>query len=1296
MTGDARVASHDRAPKWTARQVEAIRTVGHNLLVSAAAGSGKTAVLAERCVHLVCDAADPCGVDELLVVTFTRAAAAEMRGRIERTLLARIEPAKRPEGSPPVDAKRVQDQIRVLERAEIGTLHAFCAKVVRRHFSVLGVDPSFVTLDEHEARLLRRETFDRLIERRLAADEDGSLQRFMDGYANSQEANLRPLVLRAYDLSRSTVDPKAWTAETLARLDEAAAAKRLTDSHLGRVLLDELDSHVAGLQGSCARLRRRVKREFPPYLEFVNGLAAVVDDYRDATKAKELKKLAALVAAACDGREAAPQMRNLEGAEKAAKEKIKAEIDSLRKQIDGDQSFLCRICAFGEDQWREGSAAGAAAARVLFSLVDDFEQAYAAAKLRLRALDFTDLERLTLEVLRDPSTPPGEPPRPSAAAREYQAQFRHVLVDEYQDINALQDALLRLLSHEACGGGDGELPPNLFCVGDVKQSIYRFRLADPMRFLERSKAYAAGPKRGEPNRLIPLSENFRSTPAVIDAVNAVFERLMTEATAEIDYDASHALRPGKPAEKYEPLASPGSAVELHLLAAAPRGGSRGKANGHGDGHGADDAEADAEDPQDELDRTEREAAVVAAQIRRLVEGPDGFKHGQIAILLRAMKFKAQQFASMLRRFGIPVHADAGSGFFATHEAQDMLALLRVLDNPLQDIPLAALLRSPLCRIADADDKFARLRIRYSGENYKPFHRAVFAAAADGAVDPVSADLKRVTADLERWRAAAAARPIAGVIWEILQETGYLAYCGALRDGEQRTANLLHLYDLARAFGTFQKQGLRRFLEFLTSLEEESDLGQPNVVSDPGDVVRVMSVHRSKGLQFPVVIVPDLGKDLNLSDTYGAMLIDRDLGVAPQVAELGRRVRYPSLASTVTGVRLGRKLVAEELRVLYVAMTRAQRKLILLGTTRYFDAVDEWQQEWAGHAGPLPPELMTGRGPMLNWLIPAHAAIAAQRPGAIDLFTHDPEAIRQAEEAARKRVEGPKIDEAVLSLQPLPAAKVPAEELQRAQRVLEEMSWRHPMAGYSGVPAARAVTQLTKSGRRAGGGESVSDRAVVRFTRPLRPPAFTTPGRAPLPTEVGVTTHRVLQSMRLATPPTPDAVAAEVQRLVDRKIISAEESKAVDRDAIAWFLATPLGALLRERPEETYRELPIFVPAPASLLPDQPDLPPSDDPLDRTMLRGQIDVMVRVPAGLVVIDYKTDRVTDQTLPDRVEFYRPQVHAYCQAIGRIAGLPVVEAHLVFLVPRRSVPIALSSPAPAAGIGIGIGGGGGGGVP
>lgn len=1283
---EAAVPAKEQA--WTPAQRDAIEATDEDILVSAAAGSGKTSVLAERCAGLVCHPTSPCAVTDLLVVTFTRAAAAEMRSRIEKRLRERC-------AADPAD-RRVARQLVLLDRAEIGTLHAFCGKVVRRHFAELQIDPAFAQLDEHEARLLKNEVAERLFDASFAGPDAAAAAafgRFLDGYAGGSLPALRGMVLRTYELSRSTPAPAVWAQEMMGRLLEAAE-RPLAESRLGRELLAELVREVEGLFGRIGRLKRRADALFVGYSDAFDVLLGVLSECRANLTRGDLSACCHAFTAAAEGKERAPTFKNLDEATKQKKERAKDLLDAAKAALFG-KSSIYRVARFDEPTWRDGVQQVIPAAEQLLSLVDAFEARYQEAKRGLRAMDFTDLERWTLEVLAEPGSVATGRPRPSAAARAYHEQFRHVLVDEYQDINALQDAILRLVSHECLTDDEranrGQ-PPNLFCVGDVKQSIYRFRLADPKLFLDRTAHFRAEQKRSPPppraGRVIDLSENFRSTPPILDAVNAVFERLMTVEAAELTYDESQRLRPGRATGDYQPV-SGGRSVELYVLPKPDAGAD-------GDAH-PDEGGGDALD----FDRTEREAAVVATLIRDAVGGPstpaeDRFTFGQIAILLRAMAHKARQFASILRRFGIPVIADAGDGFFAATEVQDVLALLRVLDNPLQDIPLAALLRGPIAGLSgNADDKLAHVRLL---NRSRPFHRAVYdyASAKGEAVDAaLAAELANRLALLDRWRREMQRRPAAEVLWRVLDERGVLAWNAALRDGEQRVANLLHLYDLARTFGSFQKQGLKRFLAFLETLEVESDLGQAAVVRNPGNVVQIMSVHRSKGLQFPMVIVPDLGKQRNEQDLNGLMLVDRDAGVAPRVVDLARGVHYPSLAHHVARQRVARKLVAEELRVLYVAMTRAERRLILLGSAARGDQVQAWRDEWSGHRGPLPPEVLAGRGSMLDWVGPA---CVAGGEGLIRMIDVPPAEVEEATNAARKHIAGVQVPPEVQAMQPTGGAANDEAAKEAAGKAVEELAWRDPMEGWSQVPAARAVTQLAKSGRAAPGAKSLTERGVVAFHRPLNRPRFEQQpddGRQRTSaTEAGQATHRVLQSMRLRdVAHTAAGVSGEVAGLVAERKLSLAESESVDVEAVAWFLSTPLGQLMRscnppdgELPR-LYRELPVFAPATAEqtalavgangMNPALP-LPKSADPLDHTMLRGQLDVLIETTdGGLIVVDYKTDRVTAATLPARVEFYRPQVQAYSAAVAQLSGKPVVGVKLVFLAVREIVDILPAAP-------------------
>ncbi|MGB7158174.1 MAG: 3'-5' exonuclease, partial [Tepidisphaeraceae bacterium] len=856
---------------------------------------------------------------------------------------------------------------------------------------------------------------------------------------------------------------------------------------------------------------------------------------------------------------------------------------------------------------------------------------------------------------------------PSSVARLQHRRFKHVLVDEYQDINELQDAILRLVSRE-CLMGEGECG-NLFTVGDVKQSIYRFRLAEPTRFLQRDEQFRkAGDASGT---VIDLQANFRSRGPLLDALNRVFSTLMTKRAADIEYDQSHELRPGLTyPEGNDGTSFRGAPIELHLL---PMNASTGTDDAH------DSDEEDADPP----DRTAREAVLVARRIGEMMgTSPNGggrmrvmerdattgelrprdIRYGDIVILLRSMKFKADQYADVLRRSGIPVHSESGTGYFESMEVRDVLALLAVLDNQRQDIPLAAALRSPLASLADPEDSLSRIRLAYNAGEPVAFNQAVVRYAREHH-DELAAALQDFLKTLKRWRTLAQRRPLAEVLWTIYQETGYLAFCAGLVDGEQRVANLIDLHERARQFGSFQKQGFARFLSFLEQLREESDLGQPSVASAADDVVRIMSVHASKGLEFPVVIVPDLGKRINLSDASGSILIDRQAGPGFTVADEARRIRYPSLASMLVQTRLRQQSLAEELRVLYVAMTRAKEHLILIGTAGE-NAADTWSMRWSGHRGPLPADAVLGANTMLDWIGPVAAATASD-DSTIALTRHTPDEVAAWPNPEELRPKpSPRLQQLV-DLIPLDPAPPPNAQ---AHAIIRRLTFTRDHEPFADVSATASVSDLSKHGRAAPGGTGMSRVGVVSFDRILATPRVASTDLKPAAADIGTATHLVLQHLDFSSPCKADDVRRQIELLVDRRLISPAAAQMVDADAIAWLASTSIGRTLRTHVSRLRRELPIYFPRDAQRADGAP-LPPAD-PMDRVMVRSRIDVLVETPAGLEVVDYKTDAITADTLAARAAFYGPQMELYREAVHGATGRPVAAVHLVFLHAREVV--------------------------
>ena len=1239
-----------RAQTWTVQQLQAIRTCDRSVLVSAAAGSGKTAVLAERCVYLVCDAPQLCDVDELLVVTFTEAAAAEMRGRIQQALRARLEAS---------DDPRLAKQLALIDHAQVSTLHGFCARLCRQHFHLLDVDPGFDILGGDEAELLRAEVARALFTERYEAEDAGAFRAFVDAYGDGNDERLVRKVVSTHELLASLLDSAAWLSAARGRLDEAISID-LRESALGQELYGMVQRRLDEVANRCGAAITTVT-QMGGFGKYVAALGDVRDTLRHLRETLEEYGIDAVAEVVRDLK--FPAIPSLP-AGTAGKEVVQGLLKGVRAEITDEKSTLAQILRFDTRQWVYGLRAIRPHVEVFLGLVEAFGQRYTAAKRVARAVDFGDLERFAVRVLRDGAS---TQLAPSPVARLQHRRFRHVLVDEYQDINEVQDAILRLVSRE-CVAGEGDCG-NLFTVGDVKQSIYRFRLAEPTRFLERDQQFRAA---GASGCVIDLQANFRSRAPLLAAINRVFGTLMTKAAADIEYDASHELRPGVDYPDGDGISSFGGApIELHVL---PMHTSS-----------ASDEESDEpcdEDP-DPPDRTAREAVLVARRIREMMgTGEDGtgarrpmqvverdratgkltprdIRFADIVILLRSMKFKADQYADVLRQSGIPVHSEGGTGFFESMEVRDVLALLSLLDNLRQDVPLAAILRSPLAALPEPEDSLARIRLSYGGD--VAFHQAVV-RYAEQHHDELAAKLSDFLARLSRWRTLAQRRPLAEVLWTIYQETGYLAFCAGLFGGEQRVANLIDLHERARQFGSFQKQGLARFLGFLEQLREESDLGQPSVASAADDVVRIMSVHSSKGLEFPVVIMPDLGKRINLSDCSGSILIDRHAGPGFSVADEARRIRYPSLASMLVQNRLRQQSLAEELRVLYVAMTRAKEHLILVGTCKD-SACDTWATRWAGHAGPLPADVVLGASTMLDWIGPVAAATSGSADAPIQLTQHSAEEVAAWPNPEELRPKPSPRFEQLVALQPLDP---PPPQNEKAEAIVRRLTFDRPHASFGEVPATTSVSELAKNGRAAPGGESGSREDVVPFDRILAAPRVASNELTTLATDVGTAYHLVLQHLDFSRPCDAGDVREQIARLVDRRLISPTAAEAVDAEAIAWFASHPLGQTLRANASRLRRELPIYF-AQDARSPDGADLTPAE-PMDRVMIRSRIDVLLETAAGMEIVDYKTDAVTAETVAARVDFYRRQMSLYREGVAAATGRSVAAVYLVFLTARH----------------------------
>ncbi|WP_139492723.1 helicase-exonuclease AddAB subunit AddA [Brevibacillus dissolubilis] len=970
MTNPIEKPSH-----WTDEQWQAIIKRGNNLLVAAAAGSGKTSVLVERLIRRITDTQDPVGVDQLLVVTFTNAAAAEMRHRIGDALKKALETDP--------DSAHLRRQLTLLSRAAITTLHSFCLGLLRQYYYMVELDPDFRIADQMEAELLRQDILEQKFEEWYEHDE--AFVALADSYIDGQDdAALAHLILRLYDFSRSHPTPNEWMQEAaeMFALDDDTPLESLK---WVQSLLHSIKLELTGIESQLGKAALLAGSPEGP-----NGYVPLLEKERDAVTQ---------AAQACDrGFDAlADAMKAISfGRLPAAKDVDVATKEQCQDLRNGAKDKINKLMedyfASDSDAYHRDLRQTAFYMKTLVRLVIEFGDTFHKEKMERALVDFSDLEHLALRILV--VTNEDGTLQPSPIAQGLREQFAEVLVDEYQDINLVQETLLQMVSRD----GLGDVPANRFMVGDVKQSIYRFRLAEPNLFMEKYRTYqreeeldpwtaeqiASGELPQPVGERIDLAANFRSRKEVVDAVNFLFRQIMSEGVGEINYDRSAELicRASYPEIEPEQLD-----VEVHLI------NRRAPELEAGEGEDSYDSDSeitssggtsltDERQLAEEATAAQLEARLIASRIRKWMEpgvggkpllvydkqegGMRPLKYKDIVILLRATAGWGPTMADEFKKAGIPIYVEQTDGYFSATEVDVMLSLLRVIDNPKQDIPLAAVLRSPLYRLSETE--LAAIRIHSPGS---PFYQAVqlyHEAHREQTREQLVRKLNHFYHNLAEWRTRARRGSLAELISQIYRETSYVDYVATLENGQQRQANLRALYDKARQYEATTYRGLFRFLRFIDRLQEQqSDFGEARTMGESEDVVRLMTIHKSKGLEFPVVFVAGMGKQFNTSDTKARFLLHKDLGFGPQVVDTDLRLRYPSLAYLGIRQQLKREMLAEEMRVLYVALTRAREKLLLVGSAKDLGkSISLWSQQ-SGDQENLSDEDLIQAKNYLDWV-----------------------------------------------------------------------------------------------------------------------------------------------------------------------------------------------------------------------------------------------------------------------------------------------------------------------------------------
>jgi len=1233
---------------WSERQLAAIETRGKNLLVAAAAGSGKTSVLVERIISRILEQ-QAIDIDKMLVVTFTNAAAAEMRARIGSALSTALQDNPH--------SQHVTRQLALLNSSAISTIHAFCQNIVRQNFHLLDLDPQFRVAGQAEIALMKTEVLEKLFEAQYIQGDTEFLT-IIEHYGDEQsDDSLSNIILGLYNFSQSHPWPAKWLANLKDQFmfSEETTIEDLPWSKLirGKIIL-ELEQAIQLARTLCQEAGK--PGSISAYAQTFEADQVLLKELLKAGTESWQKLVSAIHGSKFEKIAAAP---------KGTSESVKKYFQQARQKIK-DQVNDWKVNYFDRpvEELLKDMGLVAPLVETLGKLVIQFEQEFAKAKRDKGLVDFNDLEHFCLKILLDPAAQPGDI-KPSSVAISLQERFAEVMVDEYQDTNGVQETILRLVTSDE--------KSNLFLVGDVKQSIYRFRLAEPELFMEKYRKY---PTKGEKYTRIDLSQNFRSRPSVLHAVNFLFVQLMAPGVAELEYGEAEKLNPGPdyPEEEGKVLEGP---VELCIIDREEEQ----ELEKETEEDGIRDPLASELLPESELSGFELEAKYIAKRISELMTGEykvydksvktyRRLAWRDIVILLRSVKGKANIMLDVLRQGGIPAYGELDAGYFREMEVQIMLSLLSVIDNPRQDIPLAAVLRSPL--LGFSTEELAEIRLCQLGDDLWSALSAYVHANVDEDEQELQIKAQKCIEQIKQWRNLSRRKGVPELIWQIYRDTGYYDYVGGMPGGMLRQANLRALQDRARQYEGTNFRGLFRFLRFLERMQGSgSDLAVARALGESEDVVRIMSIHKSKGLEFPIVFVADLGKNINLQDSKGLILCHKTLGVGPYVTNPQLRFRYPTLARHGISHKLIMETKAEELRILYVALTRAREKLILIGSvSKLTKKIAQWCQS-AEHTKPtLPEALVAGAKNYLDWLCPA---VVRHEGGAVlrqygeegveysNIFANDSSKWQveiyhphQLAKVAGDETKLAPLLENIKNLQPIEGG----EDFEWVDKTL---GWKYKYAHILGKPAKLSVTEI--KGRLNAITDESSQQVFAKQSITLRP-RFIQESKGLTGAERGTLMHSIMQHMDLQGDLDLYGIKNQINRMVSQEVILPEQAELVDIPAIVAFFNSSLGQRLCGS-LKVRRELPFSL-----ILPGERFHTDMIGTGEGVFIQGVIDVLFDEEDGLILLDYKTDWVQDST--ELIERYKVQLNLYAEAVQRIFKQPVKEKYLYVFSTKEAVRV------------------------
>ena len=1170
--------------KWTSEQQKVIDLRNRNILVSAAAGSGKTAVLVERIIRRLTEDDTPTDVDRLLIVTFTEAAAAEMKERIGAAIEKKLEER-------PGDI-RLERQATLIHSAQITTIHSFCLAVIRDHFHVIGIDPGFRIAEEGELKLLKQDVLEELLEECYAEAKEEFLdftERFGSGKSDKK---IEEIILKMYEYSRSYPRPDRW-------LDQCV--KAYESENLEVRAEERVRMRAADIERVLERGLKICEEPDGPYM-YGDMLDSDLEELERLQRAENFDAMYSAAAGFKWKRLSSKKDDTVSPDKKEKVKKLREQAKSLLKGMQEDYFYAPR------EVWQQDMQDALPSVVTLTELVKRFAHMLDEKKRLRNMIDFNDMEQFALAILTEEKD--GELV-PSAVAGEYEDRFDEVMIDEYQDSNLVQETILTSVSRVSRG------EYNIFMVGDVKQSIYSFRLSRPELFMEKYNTYSL---KDSVTQRIDLHKNFRSREEVLDSVNDIFRQIMKKELGGIEYDDSAALYPGAEVPPLPSGREDFCKSELLLL--------------------------DKEDTGDE-DERQAEARMIARRIRELIR--DGVvldketreyrrvQYRDIVILTRSIRGWAEVFSSVLGEEGIPAYSVSREGYFETYEVSVLLDYLKILDNARQDLPLAAVLTSVFGGLDTRE--LAEIRIAYPNV---PFYEAAAMcaesdAAEDACMEELRGKLRRFYDQVRYFREKVPYTPIHELLEEIIDKTGYGLYIAAMPGGAQRMANVEMLTERAAAFEGTSYKGLFNFVRYIAQLKKyDVDYGEAGIMDEQADTVRIMSIHKSKGLEFPIVFVAGMGKKFNTQDTKGSVLLHPDWGAGVDLIDLKRRTKTPTFLKKMIREETALENLAEEMRILYVALTRAKEKLIMTGAAKITEdgAVSDISGVFRAE----------GAKCYLDWVLPC---ILSDETGKVKQESPVEVSVFGAEDLTPQQEE---VQAEVMSedvLRNWDDSQVYEPELR--ERLDAQIDYVYPFEDEGKMKLKFTVSELKKWASLAEeAGEEMYEEPVVV---PLIP-EFLKEEEILTGAPRGSAYHKLLELLDFTVDYDVENLIAAVQQLRQEGRLTDEMAECIRPKDILRFLGCRSGKRMADaaRNGKLYKEQPFVLSVDAS------EIYPEDCSGEKILVQGIIDVYFEEPDGLVVLDYKTDKV--RTGNELKEKYHAQLDYYAQALEQLTEKPVKE--------------------------------------